>query len=572
MSPNAPAALDGFGEFVRETLDAWKVPGMAVAAVRGGEAMFLEGFGQRDRESGLPVTPRTRFALASGTKAFTTMALGMLVDDGRLDWDRPVREYLPSFRLHDLFASERLTPRDLVTHRAGLPRHDLAWYNAPFDRADLVRRLRFLEPNKDLRAIWQYQNLMYMTAGYLIEHLTGQTWEMFVRERIFAPLGMDGSNVSVEDSQASDDFAVPYKEKDEVIARVPFYRQFAVGPAGSINTCAADMAQWLRLHLGRGVFNGRRLISEAQLRDMHTPQMVVQRPARWAELPHQSYALGWFVEPYRGYDLLHHGGNIDGFSTMTTLMPREGLGVVALANLDSSPAPWIVCLGAYDRLLGLEPLPWTARHKEEVAEYKAAEAKGRETGEAQRVADAPPSHPLEAYAGEYEHPGYGVLTFELRDGALAARLNDVAFATRHYHYDTFELALEQWDVRLLATFAANARGDIETVSAPFEPTVRDIVFARRPDRALRDPAALRRFTGEYEVLGRPLSILLIGDTTLVARLPGQPEVELVPRRGAEFLVKGISGFSVEFVEQDGAVVEVRITQAGSTFTAKRRPG
>src|SRR5262249_8182981 len=163
--------------------------GLAVGIVRHGEVLFLEGFGVRDVERKLPVTPQTLFALASGTKAFTTMALGLLADEGKLDWGTPVRQYLPSFKLHDPVATERLTPRYLATHRSGLPRHDLVWYNSSHSREELVGRLQYLEPNKDFRAVWQYQNLMYMTAGYLIEQLTGLTWEQFVQQRIFQPLG-----------------------------------------------------------------------------------------------------------------------------------------------------------------------------------------------------------------------------------------------------------------------------------------------------------------------------------------------------------------------------------------------
>ncbi len=568
---DAAARLEGFDDFVRATMESWKVPGLAIGIVQDGEVIFLEGFGRRDVDRKLPVTPRTLFALASGTKAFTTMALGLLVDEGRLDWDTPVCHYLPAFRLHDSFVTERITPRDLVTHRSGLPRHDLVWYNSSSSRGELVRRLQYLEPNKDFRAVWQYQNLMYMMAGYLIEHLTGLTWEAFVQQRIFQPLGLHGSNFAVEVSQATDDHALPYKEKDDTLTQVPFYRQFAVGPAGSINTNVADMTKWLLLHLGRGVYAQSRLISHAQIRDMHTPQMVIQQPAKYAELPHASYGLGWFIEPYRGYDLVHHAGGIDGFSTMTTLMPRDNLGVVVLCNLNGTPAPWIVCLHAYDRLLGLDPIPWTERFKTEEAEWKGAEAKGKEKSAEDRVPETQPSHPFESYVGEYEHPGYGVLAFNLVDGALQAQLNDNTFPVQHYHYDTFELTMEQWDVRFKTTFTTNARGDIDAVAAPLEQSVRDIVFKRVPDRAMRERNFLVQFIGDYELLGVPMSIMLKGEGTLLARLPGQPDVELAPRRGMEFLVKDLSGYSIEFVkDESGMVIKAIVTQPSGVFTAKKQ--
>jgi CubicO group peptidase (beta-lactamase class C family) len=179
----------------------WKVPGVALGVIQDGQILVRAGFGQRDTERHLPVTPQTVFAIGSASKAFTTMALGLLADENQLDWDRPVREYLPTFRLYDAFAGERMTPRDLVTHRSGLPRHDLMWYNSPLSREEIFLRLRYLEPNKDLRSLFQYSNLMFMTAGYLVGELSGGTWESFVERRILEPLGMQATNFSVGVSQ-----------------------------------------------------------------------------------------------------------------------------------------------------------------------------------------------------------------------------------------------------------------------------------------------------------------------------------------------------------------------------------
>ncbi|MEW5901563.1 MAG: serine hydrolase domain-containing protein, partial [Acidobacteriota bacterium] len=179
----------------------WKVPGMAVAIVKDGQVILAEGYGLKDVKNNLKVTPQTIFAIGSSSKAFTATAMGILTDDGKLDWDKPVREYLPSFKLWDLFASERMTPRDLVCHRSGLPRHDVMWYNSPLSRKELFDRIQYLKPNKDFRANFQYQNLMFMTAGYLVGQLSGSTWEEFTKKKIFEPLGMNDSNFSVEESK-----------------------------------------------------------------------------------------------------------------------------------------------------------------------------------------------------------------------------------------------------------------------------------------------------------------------------------------------------------------------------------
>jgi len=323
--------LAGFDEFARAVRKQWRTPGLAIAVVHNGHVVYERAIGVRDVDQHLEVTPQTLFAIASCSKAFTTAALAVLADEGRLDWDLPVREYMPSFRLHDTLATERTSARDLVCHRSGLPRHDLLWYSSTKSRSELVHRMRHLEPSADFRSTWQYQNLMYMTAGYLIELISGQTWEEFVRDRIFAPLGMCDSTLSVEESQQSPDFALPYKkERDDTVHEIPFYSQWAVGPAGGINSSIRDLARWVTMHLKGGRWEGTQLISEGQVREMQTPQMVMPPSDKYPEVLHPSYGLGWFIQGYRGHNLLQHGGNIDGFSSLVTLLPRENIGVVVL--------------------------------------------------------------------------------------------------------------------------------------------------------------------------------------------------------------------------------------------------
>ncbi len=184
-APDVLTRLDGFHDFVQTIIQKWKVPGAAIAIVKDNEVIFSEGIGLRDVEQGLAMTPQTLMPIASCTKAFTTAAMALLVDAGKLDWDTPVRHYLPTFKLYDMVATEHLTPRDLVTHRSGLPRHDLMWYENESTRQELFDRLRYLQPSKDIRTTFQYQNLMYMVAGYLVGEIAGQSWEDFVQQQIF---------------------------------------------------------------------------------------------------------------------------------------------------------------------------------------------------------------------------------------------------------------------------------------------------------------------------------------------------------------------------------------------------
>lgn len=565
-----PPALRDFSAFVVGVRRDWHAPGLAVAVAKDGALVLLEGYGLRDVARGLPVTPRTRFAIGSCTKAFTTMSLALLADEGALDWDTPVQHYLPTFGMKDPFADERITPRDLVTHRSGLPRHDLSWYGAAADRAEIVARIRHLEPNRDFRTTWQYQNLMYLSAGYLAGHLAGRTWEAMVQARIFDRLGMVGANFSVERSQETDDFARPYQEKEGGTREMPFRNIDEVGPAGSINASIADMGRWLLLHLNRGELDGERVVSAGQIDEMHAPQMVIPSTGTYPEVGLPSYGLGWFVESYRGRTVVHHGGNIDGFSALTTFMPREQIGAVVLANLNGAPVPNIVAYGVYDRLLGLDPVPWNDRWLKERDEQKTAGDTGKAKRAAERVPDTAPSHPLDAYVGDFAHPGYGTLAVA-RDGeGLTLRYNALVGPLAHHHYDSFAFTFEAFDLRVLFTFATDPAGDITAVAAPLEPTTPDIVFDRVPPAAMTDPAFLDRFVGAYEVMGATMTVARMGSDALRLSLPGQPAYALAPCRGTEFRLAGLSGFSVEFEADDsGAVTGAILTQPDGVYTARR---
>jgi CubicO group peptidase (beta-lactamase class C family) len=565
-----PAELRDFPDFVGGVMARWHVPGVAVAIARNGELVLCEGFGLRDVARGLPVTSRSLFAIGSATKAFTTMGLALLADEGKVDWDTPVRRYLPSFALHDPFASERITPRDLVTHRSGLPRHDALWYGGALSRAELVDRLRYLEPSKDFRAVWQYQNLMYMTAGYLTGELAGTTWEGFVQERIFDRLGMGGSNFSVTRSQQAEDAARPYREKDGQAEELPFRDLDAVGPAGSINSNAEDMVKWLLLHLNRGRHDGEAVVSEGQIAQMQAPQMVMPDPAKYAELSPASYGLGWFVQTYRGHSVVHHGGNIDGFSALVSLLPREKIGVVVLTNLNGVPVPEVVALQVYDRLLGLPEISWDDRFFAEQEERKQAGERGTEKAETDRVKGTHPSHDLDAYAGDYAHPGYGVAAVERRGDGLSLRFNAFEGPLRHLHYDVFDFTIDLFETRFTVSFATDVRGDIASFATPLEPTVPDVVFLRRPGAELTEPSFLSRFAGTFEVMGMRLTVALKGERTLQVSLPGQPDFELEPVKGTGFRLKGLSGFAIEFtIDETGAVVGALLTQPNGVFTARK---
>lgn len=497
---STPADLRGLDQFVEEVMKEWHVPGLALGVIRDGNTVLVKGYGFRDVEQRLPVTPRTLMAIGSNSKSFTVVLMGMLVDSGKLSWDRPVRTYLPDFQLKDPFATQEMTPRDLVTHRSGLPRHDALWYGRSFGREELYRRLQFLEPSASFRSRWQYQNLMFLTAGYLVERITGRSWDDLIRERIFVPLEMRRSNTSVRNlDPESDDAAVAYvwRECPESraassgypqnsaqcgLVRVPYRNIDAVGPAGSINSSVEEMLHYIQFHIDSGAYGGRQLLSKENAREMQTPQMLVGSQEIWPdELGMATYGLGLSVTAYRGRKLVQHGGGIDGFISQMSWMPKERIGVMVLTNQSgNNPVPNIVTRRVFDLLLGLDPIDWVARVKEQERQARERREQQRKEREAQRKPGTRPSHPLESYVGEYEHPGYGKLAVRAEGQSLLLVLDDFQAPLKHYHYDVFEIddPLNLVPLSGLVTFLMDKKGEIDRVAVPLEPAVSDIVFNR----------------------------------------------------------------------------------------------
>jgi CubicO group peptidase (beta-lactamase class C family) len=567
---SADPKLNGFDQFVNQQIKEWKVPGLAIAIVKDGKVIHAQGYGFRDVKKNLPVTADTLFAIGSCTKAFTATTMGILVDDAKLDWDKPVRDSIPSFKMQDDYVTANMTPRDLVTHRSGLPRHDLVWYGAPLSRKELFDRLRYLEPSKPFRTTFQYQNLMFMAAGYLVGEVAGTSWEEFTRKKILDPIGMKTSNFSVTASQKMADFALPYQEEKDEIKEVPFRNIDAVGPAGNINSSVAEMANWVMLNLSKGKLNGKPVISQTALQQIHTPHTVTPGPLKYDETSYGSYAMGWSVNSYRGHTMLAHGGGIDGFTAHVSFMPRDNIGLVILTNKGGTPLPSVIAYNVYDRLLGMSEVAWSQRLKDEIAKGKEAAEKAKNEKDPNRKMGTQPSHAIKEYAGKFEHPAYGVVTIEQAGERLKGDIHGLPFTLAHYHYDVFEVPDEQFS-KLKFNFLANVKGEIDRVSIPIETGVKEIVFTRMFDAGLLDAAMLEKFAGEYLLAGVSVKVGLRADKTLVASVPSQPDYELVPKKGTEFALKGMAGFSIEFkVDTSGAVTEAVITQPNGVFTAKRK--
>ena len=453
---------------VQRIFEAWAPPGLAVAVVRNDSLLWARGYGVREVGRPKTVDEHTLFAVGSTSKAFTTTALAMLVEEERLRWDDPAALHLPGFQLFDPAVTRYLTVRDLVTHRVGLARGDRLWYGTEYAREEILHRVRFLEPSWSFRHTFGYQNVAYLAAGEIVPRHTGISWDDFVAERIFAPLGMTRSTTSVRRLAGRDNVAQPHVWRDDEFQVIPYRNIDNIAPAGSINSSAEEMSRWLRLHLNRGVFQGQRLLSETSVEEMHTPWMILPTHGGLAtsyEVGHfLFYGLGWFLQDFRGRRVVQHGGGIDGMTTFLAIVPEEGLGVVAITNGGGLPVYGVVW-DLLDALLGVPYRGVAEKFVQQTREQLARAQEQQREVEASRVPGTRPSLALSAYAGEYRDAMYGTVRVEESEGRLILSWAGLRGPLEHWHHDTFRLI---WEDPVFgptfAVFRLNAAGAVGAVS------------------------------------------------------------------------------------------------------------
>jgi CubicO group peptidase (beta-lactamase class C family) len=475
-----PVALGELDGYIARAVREWRIPGLAIAIVNDDSVVFAKGYGVRELGKPGAVDSRTRFAIGSTTKAMTAVALGMLVDEGKVRWDEPVITYLPDFRVGDPYVTRELTVRDLLTHRGGLGNADQLWASADYTAEEITRRVATIAPAYSLRSRFIYQNIMYAVAGDVIAAASGLPWATFLRTRIFEPLGMAGTEATLAALEGQSNVATPHMELADTIRPVTNRPVDAVGPAGSVWSSVADMAKWARFILDSGRVGGKRLLSEAAFREVLSPQVVAPREmysTMSLVRPHFfTYGLGWFLHDYEGQAVAMHTGSIDGMSALIGLIPDRRLGVYVLANLDHAELRHALMYRVFDMYSGKPPRDWS---KELFALYTGLEQEAdsvRRQQEQRRVADTRPSLPLDRYAGTYINQTYGNAVVSVRQGALHFAFGRGRVGTlTHWHYDTFQA---QWeDVRMrpsLVTFAPDGTGGVSSVRAF------GITFARAP--------------------------------------------------------------------------------------------
>ncbi len=425
---------------VKDTLNQWRVPGLALAIVHNDRVIYLKGHGVRELGRPESVSADTNFPLASCTKPFTSLAVAMLVGDGKMAWDEPVRKHVPFFHLADPLADADVTIRDLLCHRTGVGGHELLWYKAPWGLEERIRKIGKVELEDSFRTRFHYQTILFGAAGYAAGNAAGSDWGTLVQRRILEPLGMKASKPIFP--RDAPDQASPHRQnargKVEPIARYPLDQ---ADPAGSLHASARDLTRFLRFELGDGTWQGQRLLPAEVLHERQRPQMVIRREG-FAEVMNPvtvqiSYGLGWILQDYRGRLLLQHGGAIDGFRAHLSLVPEAKVGIALLNNLDRGFMNLALSNILIDHLLGLPYRDWNAYYLDIQTKDQANEKERSRLLRADRKPGAKPSLPLPAYAGKFTDTAYGTCTITVDKGLLNWSWGDWHCPLEYLEEDTF---------------------------------------------------------------------------------------------------------------------------------------
>ena len=474
-------SLDGLDQYVERVMKTFEVPGIALAVVKDGKVVVAKGYGVRKIGEAAPVDAQTLFGIASNTKVFTATALGLLVEEGKLQWDAPVIRYLPWFQMWDPFVTRELTIRDLLVHRSGLGlgAGDLLWWPpSSYDRREIARRLRFIPPATSFRSAYAYDNVLYLVAGEVIEAISGKSWEDFVQDRILAKVGMTGSNVRHSAAASGGNVAATHARVEGVVRPIAPFVSDNTNPAGGINTSAEDIAKWMAVLIARGrLADGSRLFSEQtwrQLTTLVTPMPNPEPPAELAAVRSgfRGYALGLEARDYGGRKILTHTGGLPGYVSKVTTAPDEQLGVAVLTNQESGEAFSAITFWVLDRLMATPPLnagaptDWLAAYTAVRARNEAQVLAAEKKAEAARDASSKPSLPLARYAGTYTDQWYGDLLVTMEGTKLAMRFTKTPSLVgdlEHFQYDTFIVRWRDRELRADAyvTFALNPDGSID---------------------------------------------------------------------------------------------------------------
>lgn len=562
--------LEGFDACMTSLMQQWNAPAVGVAIVIDDVPVLTHGYGFRDFGKGLPFDASTRFPIASNTKLFVALAAGMLVEEGRLTFDTPLCNYLPELRFYDDILTRTVTLRDLLAHRTGITRHDMMTFGGTALPNEVFGRLHLMKPTNGLRETFIYNNVMYYAVAHVIEKLSGMSWTDFVRERILEPAGMHDTSFLYSALQEESNLAIGYtgyRDRRELRKLETTRTGDSPRPSGSMVSTLADISRWLSVLVNDGKSGDHQVISKNLLRETMAPAIplpnVTAELYGWWESLNGAYGLGRQTEVYRGHLLASHGGDIPGFHSKVSTMPKERIGVSVFVIGDHCAALRdIVHYQLYERLLGLELTPWNERLHGVMVSARQAMSQARSSRYDDRIDNTRASHSLDAYAGDYTHDAYGTIAIAFENGELRLKFRAQDLPLKHYHYDRFDAEVEdpEDDARWRISFQTNHEGDIDRFVTKL--VENEVVFARA--EFVHAPEALERFAGSYETTaGLRFDVRVRDDDTLWLQVPGQRDERFVAARDHVFRIASAVGSTFEFIERDGEIVSLdQMTGAG----------
>src|SRR5882672_693319 len=559
--------LAGFDDYMAKVLKDWNGPGIGVGIVVGDKLVFAKGYGYRDYEKKLPFTAGTVCPIASNTKLFTAVAAGMLVEEGKLTWDRPVRESVPTIRFNNETLNNTVTLRDMLSHRTGITRHDTIWYKSDFTRKELFDRIQFLEPQEPMRQTFLYNNLMFAGVGYMIELQSGRTWEQFVRDRILQPLDMKSTGYTISEMVKAPEHGVGFTEKRDNfdLYQTPYYEDIeGVAPCGAIVSNIDDLSHWLIALMNNGIYGGQQVIPADVLKQtlqpaIGLPNTAAEQRGYW-EILNAAYGMGRQTASYRRHLITYHGGDLPGFHSQVSFMPKEKIGVVVLVvGNHTAPLYNYVSYNVYERLLGMDQTPWIQRGLDIRLKNKAANTQARKKAGEDRVPNTKPSHALAEYVGDYENPAYGVLKIGLSGNELRFDFHKMKMPMTHFHYDRFDTPDDEENGKWSVNFRTNPQGDIEDAVMSLDEA--EATFKRKPEKLA--PAMLTQMAGEYQTpTGTKVQVKYQEATGLSLVFPGSPPFPLAQVKGLRFRTPQFGDVVFEFVVEGSQVKALKQRDPG----------
>ena len=570
---NIDKSLKGFDKYMSDVLTDWNEPGAGVAIIYKGELVFVKGYGYRDFENKLPVTKNTLFQIASNTKLFTTVAAGMLVEEGVFNWDKPIKESVPELEFYNDFLNSNVTLRDMLGHKTGVSRHDMIWLQSDFSRKELFERIKYLKPAIPLRQDFIYNNLMYTAVGYSIELKTGLSWEDYVRQNIFAPLEMNNTVFSIAEMQKTKDYAVPYNEKRDttLLYKTPLKEDGAsIGPAGSIITSLNDLSHWVIALMNKGKYKNKEVIPASVIYETLKPGIAFRNSdlekKGYKERLNVTYGMARNIEVYKGNVITKHGGALPGFHSQVMILPYDEIGIItfSIGDQGASLGNTIIGYNLVDRLLGLDQTDWNGRLMTDYSKRKKSNKKARAKVRLDQIKGTSPTHVLKDYSGTFTNKIYGDFKIDYNNDSLYFNFRNRTLPLKHYHYNRFETPNDEDFGKWSINFNISAQGEINKAKISIDEG--EVIFTKKVDASLENLELLRQYAGTYEFAGSKYVIKLKDDKLVLA---GTVDSVLKAYKKNIFKVENVDDIQIEFLKEKNKIKGLKANKPGGIYEFKK---